>query len=107
MFKVINDFNEYKQFIQSTYDDFKCEEEWEDFFGFHLKWDEETGEVLETLGEYKGKIEHCPEEFPVVIHYTNENEDDFRAGNLTIRQLDWITIKTINKKLGVDFNETI
>lgn len=99
MFKVIKDLNEYKQFMQSTYDDFPCQEEWEDNFGISLKWDQETGEVLETLDEYKGGIKVCPEEFPCVVHYMSEVAEDYRTGELTIRQLDWISLKEINNKL--------
>ena len=98
MFQIIKNYDDYKLFIESVYDDFNCDEEWESFFGFHLKWNEETGEVLETLQEYKGKIKNCPKEFPVVVWYTNDIQQNYRMGaNINTRQLDWISFDRINK----------
>lgn len=97
MFKVIKNYDQYKQFIQSTFDDFECPEEWEYFFDFRLKWDEETGEILETLEEYQGEIKNCPEEFPCILWYTNETEEGTArvGGDLIVRQLDWISVREI------------
>lgn len=97
MFKIIKDYEQYKQFIQSTFDDFGCPEEWEDFFDFKLKWNEETGELLETIEEYQGIIRNCPESFPCVLWYTNDTEIGMArvGGDLTVRQLDWIGVDSI------------
>lgn len=86
--------NEILDFIKSREDDFGCQEDYEDWFGFYLKWDEETGEILETLDQYQGEFENCPseEEYPVVISYINE-KGKYRSGDLAIELWDWISIK--------------
>ena len=80
MFKLINNIDEYKQFILSVRDEFNCEEEWEQFFGFELKWDEETGEILETLEEYKGNIKYKPNSFPSIVYSNFEEVQVCRDG---------------------------
>ena len=80
MFKLINNINEYKQFMLSVRDEFSCEERWEEFFGFELKWDEETGEVLETLEEYKGCIKYKPNSFPSIVYSYFEEVQVYRDG---------------------------
>ncbi len=89
-FIKINNLKEYKNLLQSLYDNFSCEEEWESYFGFELKWDEDTGEVLETLEEYQGNIEVAPEEneYPIVCVYAFDETFD-RFGEIKTRIFDW------------------
>ena len=80
MFKLINNIDEYKQFMLSVRDEFSCEEDWEEFFGFELKWNEETGEILETLEEYKGCIKYKPNSFPSIVYSNFEEVQVYRDG---------------------------
>ena len=48
------------RFIERTENFFKCVEDYELYYGFERKWNEETGETLETVREYynrRGKFE--------------------------------------------------
>lgn len=94
MLTKINSKQEMIEFIKSVKDDFDCNEDWEELFGFHLAFDEETGEILETIDEYKGDFENIPEEneYPVVLSYINEKGFD-RWGKVSTQVYDWISIK--------------
>lgn len=73
---VINSEEEMIQFIEKTENFFGCVEEYEAYYGFERKWDEETGEVLETLREYYnrgGKFENIPDRYPCVIYFSYVN----------------------------------
>lgn len=97
--KVIKNFEEYKALIKSTEDKFECHEDWEEFFGFELEWDHETGEILESFDDYKGTFRECPESFPAIVQCVVEKEQDFRTGDLFVRQLNWITLEEIHNEL--------
>lgn len=93
MFKLINNINEYKQFMLSVRDEFSCEENWEQFFGFELKWNEETGEILETLEEYKGNIKYKPNNFPSIVYSNFEEVQVCRDGrNVKCNLVDFIEL---------------
>lgn len=94
MLQIINNKDEMIQFIKSKHNDFGCNEDWEYFFGFELKWDRETGEILETIDEYQGEFTKIPkdEEYPVVVAYNIERTYD-RFGNVSLQLYDWISIK--------------
>lgn len=69
---VIRSEEEMIQFIEKTEKFFPCPEEYESYYGFERKWDEETGEILETVGEYYnrgGKFEYFPNKYPCVIYF--------------------------------------
>lgn len=68
IFKIINNIDEYKEFINSVQNEFECIESWQDFFGFELKWNEETGELLEIIQEYQGEIKNKPDKFPCILY---------------------------------------
>lgn len=96
MLKQINNKREMIEFIKSTKSHFGNQEDWEEWFGFELKWDENTGEILETIDEYVnrgGTFCSVPESwaYPIVISYINETDRD-RFGKSTIRVWDWIPI---------------
>ena len=59
-------------FIEKTKSFFECPEKYESYFGFERRWDEETGEILETTKEYydrDGKFNNIPDKFPCVIYF--------------------------------------
>ena len=97
MFKVINNKKQYIEFIKSVEDQFGCQEDLEYFFGFELKWDMETGEILESLEEYKGEVKLMPEKFPAVLYYMFDKEIH-RGIPSGIRIFDWISFDDINKQ---------
>lgn len=94
MLTQINSKQEMIEFIKSVKNNFGCNEDWEEFFGFHLAFDEETGEILETIEEYEGEIENIPDEneYPIVLAYFNAKEYD-RWGSVKTEIYDWISIK--------------
>jgi hypothetical protein len=89
---VINSEEEMIQFIEKTENFFGCVEEYEAYYGFERKWDEETGEVLETVREYynrSGKFENIPDKYPCVIYFSYVNLMNVHCDN---DDLLWIYI---------------
>lgn len=97
--KIIKNLQEYKEFIQSTYDDFKCDEDWMDFFGFELKWDEDTGEILETIEEYQGEIKLIPKSFPCVLSYECNKLWNRLGGDYIDYHIDFMSLDEIRNEL--------
>ena len=93
-FIYVKNRDDYIKFINDIQDEFGCVEEWEDFFGFNLKWDEETGEVLETIFDYQGDIEYCPNSFPAVV-YCNFKKGKDRLGDFEMRTIDFATFEEL------------
>ena len=87
----------YIKFIDDIRDKFGSIEDWEDFFGFHLNWDEETGEVLETIFEYQGQIEYCPDSFPAIVYWLIDFNKD-RFGDYGVKIVDFATFE----ELGIE-----
>ena len=80
------------KFIEDAEHFFDSPEEYESYFGFERKWDEETGEILETTREYYdrgGRFVNIPDKFPCVIYF---GVVDFEAERPNIKKLDWICI---------------
>ena len=98
-FKYIKNREEYIQFIDSIQSEFGCIEEWEEYFGFHLNWDEDTGKVLETIFDYQGEIEYCPPSFPCIVYARFGSEYDIFLGTITTRQIDFATFEELGLKL--------
>lgn len=96
-FVLVKNKEEYIKFINEVQDEFGCIEDWEDYFGFKLKWDETTGDVLETIFEYQGEIEYCPDSFPTIIYYLFGKKRD-RLGDYGVSILDFATFK----ELGIE-----
>lgn len=89
---VIKSENEMIDFIEKAEHFFTCTENYELYFGFERKWDEETGEVLETTREYYdrgGSFNYIPDKFPCVIYFGIVDFDGERLNN---DKLDWIYI---------------
>lgn len=87
---IIKSEEEIIQFIEKTENFFGCVEEYEAYYGFERKWDEDTGEVLETVREYYnrgGKFENIPDKYPCVIYFSYTDLD-----NESYERLKWIYI---------------
>lgn len=82
---IIKSMDEMVAFIVKVKNFFKNFESYEAYFGFHLAWDEETGENLETIEDYYkrgGEFANVPTQYPSVICFDRSAEED----------LDWIYI---------------
>ena len=93
---IIKSENEMIEFIEKTEHFFRCPEEYESYFGFERKWDEGTGEILETTREYcgrGGRFNNIPDKYPCVIYF---GVVDFEAAMPNIEKLDWIYIGETN-----------
>ncbi len=89
---IIKSKNQMVDFIEKTKSFFECPEKYESYFGFERRWDEETGEILETTKEYYdrgGKFNNIPDKFPCVIYFGVVDFDGERMSN---EKLDWIYI---------------
>ena len=89
---IIKSENEMIEFIEKTEHFFDCPEEYESYFGFERKWNEGTGEILETTREYYdrgGRFVNIPDKFPCVIYF---GVVDFDSGRMRDEKLDWIYI---------------
>ena len=86
---IIKSENEMIEFIEKTEHFFDSPEEYESYFGFERKWDEGTGEILETTREYYdrgGRFVNIPDKFPCVIYF---GVVDFDGGRMRNEKLDW------------------
>lgn len=89
---IIESENKMIEFIEKTEHFFDCPEEYESYFGFERKWDEGTGEILETTREYydrDGRFINIPDKYPCVIYF---GVVDFEAVMPNTEKLDWIYI---------------
>ena len=89
---IIKSENEMIEFVEKTEHFFRCPEEYEDYFGIERKWNEETGEILETTREYYdrgGRFVNIPDKFPCVIYFGIVDVDSERIRD---EKLDWIYI---------------
>ena len=90
---IIKSENEMIEFIEKTENFFGCPEEYENYFGFERKWDEGSGDILETTREYYdrgGKFTNIPNQYPCVIYF---GVVDFDGGRMRDEKLDWIYIE--------------
>lgn len=82
---IISSIDEMIAFIERVQNFFSCPEDYESYFGFERNWDEETGDILETVREYYnrgGEFTKIPTQYPCVIIFDWDCEDD----------LEWIYI---------------
>lgn len=89
---IIDSENKMIDFIEKAEHFFNCPESYESYFGFERKWDEETGEILETTREYYdrgGRFINIPDKFPCVIYF---GVVDFGGGRMRNEKLNWIYI---------------
>lgn len=79
-------------FIIKVENFFNCPEEYESYFGFKRKWNEWTGNILETVREYctrGGEFKNIPDRYPCVINFTIVDSDVIKHQN---SKMDWIYI---------------
>ena len=89
---IIKSEEEMIQFIEKTENFFGSPEEYELYFGFERKGDEETGDILESTREYYnrgGDFKDIPDKYPCVVYFGIVDYDGGRAYN---EKLDWIYI---------------
>lgn len=89
---IIKSKEEMIQFIEKTECFFDCPENYESYFGFERKWNENTGDILETVREYYnrgGEFNYIPDKFPCVIYF---GIVDFNGERCNNEKLDWIYI---------------
>lgn len=89
---IIKSENEMINFIENAKNFFGCPENYESYFGFERRWNEETGDVLESVKEYYnrgGKFENIPDKYPSVIYF---GVVDFDCERITDDKLNWIYI---------------
>lgn len=74
---IISSMDDMVSFINKSETMFGCQEDFEQYWGFERKWDEDTGDILETTEEYYkrgGKFENIPDKFPCVIYFNWEKD---------------------------------
>ena len=89
---IIESENKMIDFVEKAEHFFNCPEAYESYFGFERKWDEETGDILETTREYYdrgGRFTNIPDKYPCVIYF---GVVDFEAVMPNIEKLDWIYV---------------
>lgn len=68
--------------VKNFFDDIEF---YEGYFGFELRWNEDTGEILETVREYYnrgGEFSQIPDKYPCAIYFDEDKE-----------KLEWIEIE--------------
>ena len=96
--KIIRSERDMISFISEVENFFGCPEEYEAYFGFERKWDEGTGDILESTMEYYergGKFSEIPTNYPVVIYF---GVVDFDGGRSRDDKLNWIYIGDPNEQ---------
>lgn len=89
---IINSKEDMVQFIEKSENFFSCPEEYETYFGFERRWDEETGEILESTREYYNRGEsfaNIPNKYPCVVYF---GIVDYDGGRMYNKKLDWVYI---------------
>ena len=60
-------------FVEKSENFFGSPEEYEEYYGFQRNWNEETGEILESVREYYnrgGRFTELPEQYPCVVYFS-------------------------------------
>lgn len=89
---IIKSEKEMIAFIAKAQNFFGCPEDYESYFGFNRRWNEDTGEILESTREYYdrgGKFENIPDKYPCVIYFGVVDFDGARGHD---EKLNWIYI---------------
>ena len=82
---IIKSLDDMIAFIEKTENFFSSPEDYEQYYGFERNWNEDTGEILETVKEYYnrgGTFTNIPIQYPCVIMFDWNCEDD----------LEWVYI---------------
>ena len=89
---IIKSKDDMINFIENVQNFFECVEDYETYFGFERKWNEETGDILETVREYYnrgGNFNDIPDKYPCVVYF---GVVDYDGGRMYDEKLDWIYI---------------
>lgn len=89
---IIKSKSDMVEFIIKVENFFTCPEDYESYFGFNRKWNEGTGDVLETVREYYargGVFENIPEKYPCVVYFSVVDLGVIRTQN---DKMNWIYI---------------
>lgn len=89
---IIKSKSEMISFISKVSQFFECPEDYERYFGFERKWNEETGDILETVEEYYergGEFNNIPDRYPCVIYFGLADLDTYVRQNIDLK---WIYI---------------
>ena len=89
---IIHSIDEMINFIENTANFFSCPEDYENYYGFQRNWDEETGDILETVREYYnrgGEFTEIPNKYPCVVYFASADLDNSGYGHY---KLKWISI---------------
>lgn len=100
---IIKSKNEMVDFIERVQNFFDCPEDYESYFGFERNWDEETGDILESVKEYyerDGEFKNIPDRYPCVVYFGVADFDGNRGRN---EKMDWIYIG--NEEVNYNFND--
>lgn len=90
---IIHSKDEMIDFVEKVENFFDCPEDYDYYFGFDRKCDEETGEILESLREYYnrgGEFTNIPNKYPCVVYfpYGDVSNDSYKT-----TEFHWIYIK--------------
>jgi len=92
MIIFVKSHEDFVNFVTSVENNFSCPEEFEHYFGFERKFNEDSGEILESIEEYdkrKGFFKSEPSSYPSVICFINDSNEDARANKFTVRIYDY------------------
>lgn len=89
---VVRTKDEMIDFIDKSKNFFGCPEDYEYYFGFERKWNESTGEIIETVREYYnrgGEFTKIPDKYPSAIYfpYGDVSNDSYES-----TKFQWIYI---------------
>lgn len=97
-FYKFNNRDDFVEFVEDCRTLFSSTEEWEGFFGFELKFDEDTGEDLETVKEYADRKSFYeePTSYPAIAFCAIDSTMS-RFGVDKIRVFEWVNEKRFNE----------
>ena len=97
-FYKLNNRNDFVKFVKTKRDDFDCIEDWENFFGFQLQYDDETESYIETVEEFaqNGYFDNEPTDFPCILYYVISKSFD-SLGSIDIEVYDWIPLSDLKR----------
>lgn len=97
-FTILNNREDFIEFVESKGDSFNSVEELWKEFGFEQKTDDGGGEILETIREYASrarfKYEPRIDEYPVVVFFLRESKPELRFPSSKIHIFDYASIRS-------------
>ena len=93
--QIIHSKDEMLSIIELSHVFFSDDSYWENYYGFELMWDEETGDVLENVYQYDergGIFRNIPDKYPSVINLNFVDPCVYNEYAESIMELQWIYI---------------